>query len=337
MSKTDIIPIVLLCALPASGKSESRAFLRSLPVEQSRAEFKIGFPTIQLDDYPYVELLKFIDKDLQSQGFERPFYYSEYYTFINPYTWGVLIDMLNEDYHALISKQIFTTSNPTKWICDRFVSIFEKRGCGNPFAKIPSNAMELMYDHLNVHCRKMIDARNQSIQSYTPDRTIIIEFARGGGCGYQRHPDFFPLPEPFGYQYSLAQFCPEILSSCAMLYIKVTPEQSFQKNLSRAPPPGWTGSTDIFHCVPDCVMFCDYGCDDVDYLLKISDIPNTITIGDYHIPVGVFDNTEDLTTFCRGDPKDWPKESIEKIHKAMTAAFVGLLAQWQSIRLKRSS
>ena len=332
MSQSDIIPVVLLCALPASGKSESRAFLRSLPVEQSRAEFKIGFPTVQLDDYPYVEFLKFIDKELQAQGLQRLFYYSEYYSFKNPYLWGVLVDMINEDYHAVVSKQTVHTTTPAKWLCDRIAAVCEKRGISNPFAVVPPAAMEKLFARYDQHCSKMIEERNNFCSTYTPDRTIIIEFARGGGCGSNRYPDFFPLPEPFGYQYSLVQFCPEILSSCALLYIKVTPEQSFAKNLTRAPPPGWTGSTDIFHCVPDCVMYYDYGCDDIDYLLKISGKPNTIKVSDYFIPVGVFDNTEDLTTFCRGPPKDWPKESIEKIHKAMTAAFTGLLAQWQSLR-----
>lgn len=364
MSEEPIIPVVLLCALPASGKSESRAFLRSLPVEKSRAEFKIGFPTVQLDDYPYVEMLKFFDKELKAQGQERPFYYSEYYTFKNPYTWGVLVEMLNEDYFDVINKHAVETTTPTKWICDRIIRISEKHGLGNPFANITPAAMEKLYERYNDHCAKFIKEKNEYATTFTKDRTIIIEFARGGGCGSRRYPDFFPLPEPFGYQYSLRQFCPEILSSCAMLYIQVTPEQSFEKNLARAPPVGYTGPTDIFHSVPDCVMLCDYGCDDFEYLLKKSDKENTIKVEKYdckcgchggpdlcegcvkkgekggekkvyYIPVGVFDNREDLTTFCRGEPKDWPKESIEKIYKAMTAAFSGLLSQWKSLHTSK--
>ncbi|KAH7827486.1 uncharacterized protein MONOS_5673 [Monocercomonoides exilis] len=336
MSTEKIIPVVLLCALPASGKSESRAFLRSLPVEKSRAEFKIGFPTIQLDDYPYVEMMKFFDAELEKQGQTRPFYYSELYTFKNPYVWGVLVEMLNEDYHDVINKRTIETTTPTKWMLERLDRISASRGLPKPFENYSADVIAKLCARFDDHCGRFLKEKNDYAKSYSPERTIIIEFARGGGCGAERYPDFFPLPEPFGYQYSLKQFCPEILSVCAMLYIYVTPAQSFEKNLSRAPPVGWTGSTDIFHCVPDVVMHCDYGCDDFMYLLKQSDKDNTLKVPGkdgktYYIPAGIFDNREDLTTFCRGDVSTWPKDSVEKIYAAMTKAFQGLLQQYKVI------
>ncbi|KAH7821521.1 uncharacterized protein MONOS_4433 [Monocercomonoides exilis] len=336
MSSEPIIPVVLLCALPASGKSESRAFLRSLPVEKSRAEFKIGFPTTQLDDYPYVEMMRNFDTELQKMGEKRSFYWGDYFPAIENYYWGVLIQMLNEDYFDIINKRAIETTTPAKWMIERIDRIFGERGLARPFAKYTPDVISKLCEKFDAHVANFLKEKNEYALSYTPERTIIIEFARGGGCGAERYPDFFPLPEPFGYQYSLAQMAPEILSVCAMLYIQVTPAQSFEKNLARAPPIGWTGSTDIFHCVPDMVMRFDYGCDDFEYLLKKSDKENTLKITKkdgqiFYIPVGVFDNREDLTTFCRGDVSTWPKESVEKIYAAMTKAFQGLLQQYKAL------
>lgn len=337
MSTETIIPVVLLCALPASGKSESRAYLRSLPVEKSRSEFKIGFPTVQLDDYPYVEMMRFFDNELQKLGEKRSFYWSEYFPAMDNYIWGVLIQMLNEDYYDVVNKRTINTTEPMKWMMERFDRVFTERGMKPPFAKYSQDVRNKLIAKFDNHVANFLKEKNEYASTFTKDRTIVIEFARGGGCGSERYPDFFPLPDPFGYQYSLRQLCPDILANCAMLYIKVTPQQSFDKNIARAPPPGWDGSGDIFHCVPEMVMRFDYGCDDFEYMLKQSDKPSTLKIVSdsekktYYIPVGIFDNTEDLTTFCRGDPKDWPKESVEKIHAAMTAAFTGLLEQYLTL------
>lgn len=336
MSDDKIIPVVLLNALPASGKSETRAFLRSLPVEKSRAEFKIGFPTIQLDDYPYVEMLREFDTEFQRLGEKRSFYWGDYFPAIENYYWGCLIQFLNEDYHDVINKRAIETNTPTKWVVDRIDRVWSERGLGKPFAKYSPEVIEKLYTKFDTHCANFLKEKNEYATTYNTNRTIILEFARGGGVGAERYPDFFPLPEPFGYQYSLSQLCPEILSVAAMLYIQVTPEQSFEKNLSRAPPIGWTGSTDIFHCVPDMVMRFDYGCDDLFYLLKISDKPNAIKIKgpdgkEYYIPVGIFDNREDLTTVCRGEVSTWPKEAIDKLYAAATKAFQGLLEQYKII------
>ena len=334
MSQEPIIPVVLLCALPASGKSETRAFLRSLPVEKSRAEFKIGFPTVQLDDYPYVEMMRIFDNELQKLHQKRTFYWSEYFPAMNNYVWGALMRLLNEDYFDVINNKVIETAEPMKWIMGRFDRVFTELGFEAPFAKYDADTIQKLITKFDPHCANFLKEKNEYARTYNKDRTIIIEFARGGGAGSERYPDFFPLPDPFGYQYSLRQLCPEILSNCAMLYIKVTPEQSFAKNLSRAPPIGWDGSGDIFHCVPEMVMKFDYGCDDFEYMLKVSEQPDCLTVVSdadkkkYFIPVGIFDNTEDLTTFCRGKPEEWPKESIDKIYKATTTAFTGLLAQY---------
>mgnify|MGYP003604610059 CR=1 FL=1 len=51
---TQILDTVLLFSLPASGKSETRTYMASLTPEQCVQEMAMG-PTVQLDDYPYVQ------------------------------------------------------------------------------------------------------------------------------------------------------------------------------------------------------------------------------------------------------------------------------------------
>ena len=53
----EILDVLLLLALPASGKSEVRRYLASLTPEQCRRDFHMG-PTVQLDDYPYVHMMR---------------------------------------------------------------------------------------------------------------------------------------------------------------------------------------------------------------------------------------------------------------------------------------
>ncbi|KAA6398299.1 MAG: hypothetical protein EZS28_006173 [Streblomastix strix] len=334
---TSIIPTILLCALPASGKSETRAFLRSLPPEKTREEFHLGFPTVQLDDYPYVEIMRFFDATLQELGEPRVFFYGEYYPFKDPRAWQALVELINEDFADVTGKKIVETDTPTRWIISRINRACESKEMGMVLGGLKPDILNHLSSKYDKHCAEFLKDRNAQAAGYTDQKTVVIEFARGGGSGSDRYPDFFPLPEPFGYRGSLPHFSQQILTNSAVLYVKVTPEQSFAKNLSRAPPPGYQGSTDIFHCVSEVVMKFDYGCDDFEYQLKQSDKPSTfkiIPVNKYapiYVPVGILDNTEDLTTFCRWEVETWPKESIDKIYAAIRTAFQSLLLQYKAI------
>ena len=161
-------------------------------------------------------------------------------------------------------------------------------------------------------------------------KTIVFEFARGVPEGAS-----FPLKPPFGY--SLALFDKEILENAAILYIWVTPEMSYNKNLQRAKEgqegKSQTVSTQLSlnHGVPHNVMKGEYGTDDIDYLLGLSPKKGYLPIKkdgeEFHIRCGRFDNRVDLTSDFRKPQKDWTKEQIKKMEDVMKAAFDALLGE----------
>ena len=129
-------------------------------------------------------------------------------------------------------------------------------------------------------------------------------------------------PEGHSRGIPLPQFCPGILQNAAILYIWVTPEESRRKNFARANPddPG----SNLFHGVPLSVMMADYGCDDMQYLREHTEVENTITVKahdvTYHLPIGVFDNRVDKTSFLRADKQDWDPQMVADVTRAIRAA-----------------
>ena len=177
-------------------------------------------------------------------------------------------------------------------------------------SKLPADLYQKLAEALEAHCRKMTEDKMADYPDTMENKTIVIEMARGGSDGAS-----MPLKDPFGYQYSLRHLCPEILSSAAILYVYVEPEESRRKNEARYDPndPG----SSIHHMTPQSVMLYDYGCDDMLYLRDTSDIKDTITLknetGTYHLPIGVFDNRVDKTTFLREDPSKWDQQLVKEV------------------------
>ena len=72
------------------------------------------------------------------------------------------------------------------------------------------------------------------------------------------------------------------------------------------------------------VMLGDYGCDDMEYLIKNTDVENTVTVKahgtTYHVPIGVFDNRVDKTSFLRSEPDKWDKDKVAEVTKAIRQA-----------------
>ncbi|MBU2573044.1 MAG: hypothetical protein KKH28_03075 [Elusimicrobia bacterium] len=314
MEKT--FDIVLLLALPASGKSEVRRYLTSVPPDSLKKDFHIG-ENLQLDDFPYVHLLRRIDDELIKLGRSRMFFASGDKPFINPLDWGTLIHILNEDYYDLMKKSAVKTDSAGELLLNRIDKAGEKAGIPPRLAALDPETSSAVAAALEKESRDLLDEKHAAYPASFDGKTIVMEAARGGPDGSP-----MPLKTPFGYRYSLGELAPEILERAVILYVWVTPEESRRKNAARTDPndPG----SILHHGVPIDVMMNDYGCDDMGWLEQNSEIPGTITVAKggkkYHLPIGRFDNRMDKTSFLRDDKKLWPQDKVEAVHNGLKAA-----------------
>ena len=311
------IDVLLLCALPASGKSEVRRYLDLLTPEECNDQFGIGH-TVQLDDYPYVHMMRRTSEELRAIGHDPVFFDAGNLPMKDPLDWGTLMELLNEDYHDLLNRNRPAADCATAWLMERFDACRAKVGAGTFWAGLGEDDRAKLIAELEPESRKLLDDKVAEVPDSLDGKTVVVEFARGGRDG-----STMPLSDPWGYQYSLRMLCPEMLEKASILYIWVTPEESRRKNDERTDPndPG----SILHHGVPIEVMMNDYGCDDMSYLLEISEKPQTVTIKahgrTYHLPLGRFDNRVDCTTFIRGEKADWPPEAVEKLQTGMREAF----------------
>jgi len=314
MSET--FDIVLLLALPASGKSEVRRFLANVEPERLKKEFHIG-ANLQLDDFPYVHMMRRADDELVKLGKARIFFKSGDRPFIDTRDWGTLIHLLNEDYRDLMSKNVVKADSTADLLLRRIDKAGEKAKIAPRLARLDNGTWNTVAAALEKEARAMLDEKHAAYPESFEGKTTVIEAARGG-------PDksSYPLQDPLGYQYSLRELDPEILKRAVILYVWVTPEESRRKNTARTNPndPG----SILHHGVPMEVMLNDYGCDDMDYLEKGSEVPGTITVAahgaKYHLPIGRFDNRVDKTSFLRVEKKDWDPKMVADVTNGMKGA-----------------
>ncbi|MEX0827008.1 MAG: hypothetical protein WD184_09710 [Acidimicrobiia bacterium] len=304
------IDVLLLLALPASGKSELRRYIEHLGPR--RDQIHLG-PTIQLDDYPYVHLMRRISEGQRRLGLAPAFFESDQTPFTDPRDWLTLIHLINQDFAALDS------TNPRRddpgHLLDRFQAARRLAGIASPFARSEDLERATADD-----AAALADALPGLAAESMRNSTILIEFARGGPEG--SHP---PLPFPFGYEHSLAALSPEILRRASILYVWVTPEESRRRNRERALPGPEGDASILHHGVPERVMRGDYGVDDIDWLAASSPEPGTIAVaggGDTHLlPFSRFDNRDDHTSFLRGEPATWSADSIDPLHAELSRAL----------------
>lgn len=315
-----ILDVVLLLALPASGKSEVRRYMAHLTPEQCRDEMHMG-PTVQLDDYPYVHMMRRVSQELRKRGHDGVFFDSDDLPMKESRDWGTLIELLNEDFDDLLKKNRPAPASAATWLLDRFDAARRKVGAAPALGALPANLRAELISTLEAESKQLLADKIAGIPDTLEGRTIVIEAARGG-------PDkaTLPLPAPLGYQYSLAQFSDTILSRATILYVWVTPEESRRKNTERTDPndPG----SILHHGVPMAVMLGDYGCDDMEWLIQHSDQPDTVRVETrgrkFHLPVARFDNRVDKTTFVRVDRKDWAPEKVKALHEGLAGALATL-------------
>jgi len=308
-----IFDTLLLFALPASGKSEVRRYLNHLTPEQCRNEFHMG-PTVQLDDYPYVHMMRRISQELRRRGADPVFFADDEHPMKQPLDWGTLVEILNEDYDDMVARRRHEPASAAQWLFDRYDRAREKVGAKPGLSALPAKVRTEVGDALEREAAELLEEKNENLPDTLQGRTVVIEAARGG-------PDkaTLPLPAPLGYRYSISRFSDAILEKAVVLYVWVTPEESRRKNIERADPNN-PGSI-LAHGVPMPVMLGDYGCDDMEWLVQNSDRPDTIRLEVRgrvrYLPVGRFDNRADKTTFVRSDRKLWKKEQIDALHNGL--------------------
>ena len=310
----NVFKVVLLQALPASGKSEVRNFMAHVEGDRLRDEFHIG-ANLQLDDFPYVHMMRRIDNELQAMGESRIFYPGE-----EPFTdgrdWGTLCNLLNEDYLDLMNRVVVKPDSAAEYLFARIDRAGEGAGIAPRLGLLKAEVRARLAAILENEARAMLDEKQNAYPESFENKTVVIECARGGPDGSS-----MPLTGTFGYQYSLPMFCPEILDNAAILYIWVTPEESRRKNADRADPndPG----SNLHHGVPMAVMLGDYGCDDMEYLVANSK-PNCVSFEahgrHWDVPIGIFDNRVDKTSFLRGEPETWDADKVDEVTAAIRRA-----------------
>lgn len=310
-----LIDTLLLLALPASGKSEVRTYLASLSQKQCTEEFGIG-ETVQLDDYPYVHLMRRIDEELEAAGEKNIFFAAQDKPFLDPFNWGTLIELLNEDYDDLHQKKMASPKSAATWLFDRITKAQKQVGAKTVIESLSANVLQNLNDKLEKESKELLEEKQNNYPDTLENKTIVIEFARGGADG-----STMPLKAPFGYQYSLTTLSETILSRSSILYVWVTPEESRRKNDERARPDE-QGSI-LHHGVPIEVMLKDYGCDDMQYLLDQSSQKDRVEINKdgktFNLKIGRFDNRVDKTSFIRNE--NWKDDEIAPLHQGLAEGF----------------
>src|SRR5437773_798012 len=111
------IEVLLLLALPASGKSEVRRFLAHATPDQCRNDYHLG-GTVQLDDYPYVHMMRRVSQELRKRGADGVFFDSDDLPMKEPRDWGTLIELVNEDFDDLVHRRRATPGAAGGWLLD---------------------------------------------------------------------------------------------------------------------------------------------------------------------------------------------------------------------------
>jgi hypothetical protein len=315
------IDTLLLLALPASGKSELRRYLASVDADVAARDFGLG-PTVQLDDYPYVHLMRRINDEILHLGGPPVFYASSEGPFLEGGEWATLIELINEDYAAL-GTAASVPAEPTAWLLERFDRARRLVGLTPPFDELPEEVLVAIAAELDDEVAEFDRDRIATLASYEPGvSTVLIEFARGGPEDTDP-----PLPDPHGYAFSLRYLSPNILHRASALYVWVTPKESRRRNDDRAIPGPEGDASILHHGVPEVVMRGDYGVDDFLWLMERSG-DNSIEVktgdGTFVIPAAVFDNRVDHTSFLRADHSEWDPDLVDQLHTGLTVSFAQL-------------
>lgn len=311
------IDTLLLLALPASGKSELRRYLAHLDPEAGARDLHLG-PTVQLDDYPYVHLMRRISQELKGMGEDPIFFRDDDAPFLEPRDWGTLVHLVNQDYE-LLGSDPDRPESATQWLFDRFDLARTAVGAAPALRRLDPTARDRLERSLAAEAGELWEGVAEAVSSWTTGDTIIIEFARGGPEGAP-----MPLVAPHGYRYSLGQLSADVRERASILYVWVTPAESRRRNDERARPGREGDASILHHGVPEAVMRGDYGTDDLLWLIEQAGGDGVrLGVGETErkIPAAAFDNRTDHTSFLRADPDEWPDAQVVALHAELRSAF----------------
>lgn len=322
--KESIFKNLIFVALAASGKSEALTFIKMMPPEQRVRDLRIGREIVVLDDFPYVDMMKAIDKGMVEDLKLWPIFFAgPDKPFLEPaISWKLLILLLNQDYERIVSAQKKEEEEETvRHLLARIDAAREQLQAKPLFFNPDCEPLigRINFSELCQSLKEKVSGLEQRRKVQMPknleETTILIEFARGGH--FRAKP-----PLPYGYANSFSVLHPAILQQAAFLYLKVEPKQAREKNRRRFDPK----NPILGHVVPSQVMLQDYGCDDFEYLLETSDHPGFIRVQTpnhqpFLVPAAILDNTQDLTTFVREyknkDFGDWPPDKCQVLLSAL--------------------
>lgn len=314
--------VVLLLALPASGRAEIRRYLDSLPTQTRLEEFGLG-PVIRLGDVAYLRLLRRIDRALEEAGRPPLYFASAQRSFRDPRDWGTLIELVNEDFAALGKKDVPKTPSAAYFLFDRLDAARRRVELDGVLAELPGALRAHLAAALEPDAKKLLEERRRAAAHSTRGKTVVLQLSRGGPEGAR-----MPLGPPIGYAAALSRLSEAILRPAVALYIWVDPDTSRRRNAERGDPRD--PESIVQGVIPEDVMRQDYGCDDVDWLLSISETPDRIRVTSkedtFAMPFVRFDNRGDRTAFLRGDPATWGADETANFHAALGAAFRRLTA-----------
>ncbi len=313
-----MIDVLLLLALPAAGKSEICRYLERLDPAERADDLRLG-RLVQLDDYRYVHFMRLVSRELAARDCDPVFFSSPGESMLEPYDWGTLIHLLNQDHAALGAPADGGSDRPAACLFDRIDRARAAVGLPAALAELDASTKRQLEEVLTGEARRILEWRRGNGSRVT-GRTVVIEFARGGPEGAA-----MPLPAPYDYRYALSQLRPEILERAVVLYLWVTPAESRRRSRERA-RAAEEGSV-LFHAVPDEVMRRDYGCDDMAWLFAEGGGTSVeIEVGGVRrrLPAARLDNRIDQTSFLRADPTQWPAGAVARLHRALRAVLARL-------------
>jgi hypothetical protein len=133
---------------------------------------------------------------------------------------------------------------------------------------------DLLVRRLDLEYAKLCRA-DPGLQAHT---TVLLEFSRGGEHG--------------GYARALAQLSAGVLARLAVIYVRVSFQESLRKNRRRFNPE--RPHSILEHALPDEKLARLYGEDDWERLSAAD--PRFLAVQGRRVPYAVFENEDDLTT-----------------------------------------